>query len=138
MLIYLDIQYLEDMVKTGIVDLDELHKSLFGKLTEVLEITPEQVEEHKDKLDLDSEYMFLLLRTQKSAEFLDILPYLKTQSGRQEMLNDLQGMLEDREDMIHNGFTEETCKALIELVKQADGLTEQEIYKKYLRKLLMN
>ena len=52
------------------LDIDELNKQIFERLTDAIGLTPEEVELYKNKLNFDEKYMFLLLRTQQSADFM--------------------------------------------------------------------
>ena len=128
---YLDVSYLEEMVKTGIVDIDELNKQIFERLTDAIGLTPEEVELYKDKLNFDEEYMFLLLRTQQSADFMWVKDLLDDRTKLNNTLEYLKESLNEPEELAHEGFTTEAALALIDLLGRVDTMEEKEIYKEY-------
>lgn len=128
---YLDVSYLEEMVKTGIVNLDDLNKQIFEKLTDAIGLTSEEVELHKDKLNFDKEYMFLLLRTQQSADFMWVKELLDDRTKMNDTLTYLKELLDKPEELAHQGFSREAALALIDLLSRVDSMEEKEVYKEY-------
>ena len=128
---YLDVSYLEEMVKTGTVNLDELNKQIFEKLTEAIGLSQEEDETHKDKLNFDEEYMFLLLRTQQSADFMWVKELLDDRTKLNNTLEYLKELLDKPEELAHQGFSTEAALALIDLLSRVDTMDEKAIYKEY-------
>ena len=98
---------------------------------ETIGISPEERVEHPDKLDFDEDYMFLLLRTQKTADFALIKDVLDSPEKKLELIAELETLLNDPENLAHNGFTEENLVALLDLLKRSDMMEEKDIFKEF-------
>ncbi|MBQ2984030.1 MAG: hypothetical protein IJD57_04470 [Candidatus Gastranaerophilales bacterium] len=130
---YLDTDYLEKFIKDGKVDIEELNAKIFEKLTEVIGLTPEEVKKiPKEKFNFDEEYMYLLLRTQASADFLWFKEQIATPEETKKAISDLEDLLNaPDEEIIHNGLTREGCKKMLELLKRAHLMEEKDIYQEF-------
>ncbi len=128
---YLDTDYLEEMVENGKVDINHLNEVIFEKLIETIGLEPKEAQKHQDKLDFDEEYMFLLLRTQNSADFMQIRELLYDKEKLQGTILEMEELLNDPENLAHYGYTEESCKALVDLLKRAEYMEEKEVYKEF-------
>lgn len=128
---YLDTNYLEEMVENGKIDINHLNEVVFEKLIDAIGLTPKEAKQHKDKLDFDEEYMFLLLRTQNSADFTQIRELLYDKEKLQSAILEIEELLNEPENLAHYGYTEESCKALVDLLKRAEYMEEKEVYKEF-------
>ncbi len=128
---YIDTSYLEEIVQSGTVDVANLNKKIFDKLIDTIGLTPEEALQHSDKLNFDEEYMYLLLRTQKSADFMWVKELLDDRPKMEETIKYIEELLTQPEDLAHNGLTEESALALIDLLRRVDTMEEKEIYKEY-------
>ena len=128
---YIDVTYLNDIIKNGTVSVSELNKQIFNTLMDAIGISPEEAQQHSDKLNFDEDYMYLLLRTQKTADFAWFKEALDDPAEKERTLNVLEGLLDNPENMVHNGLTEETTVALIDLLNRSESMEEKEIFKEY-------
>ena len=128
---YIDIGYLENIVKNGTVSVSELNSKIFDTLMQTIGLTPKEVEAHSDKLDFDKDYMYLLLRTQKTADFAMIKEALDDNDRRLQLIHQLQEILKSPEELAHNGFTEENATALLDLLKRSDTMEEKEVFNEF-------
>ena len=128
---YLDTSYIEECIQDGKVDIHALRSILYDKLFETIGLTPEEVEENPDKLDFDEDYVFLLLRTQNSADFMWIKEALDDKKEMERVIANLEDLLLTPEELAHNGLTGDKAEALIDLLKRADKMDEKEVYKEF-------
>ncbi len=128
---YLDTSYLEDIAKAGTVDIINLRKMLFEKLMNIIGLTEEDVQKYADRLDFDEEYMYLLLRTQKSADFMWIKEAMEDETQMATEISFLENLLSNPEELAHNGLTKEKTIALLDLLKRANSMEERDVYKEY-------
>ena len=130
---YIDISYLENIVKDGTVNVSDLNNKIFDTLMQTIGLTPQEVKSHPDKLDFDKDYMFLLLRTQKTADFAFIRDSIYNDDKRLQLIHELQELLKNQENLIHNGFTEETATALIDLLERVESMEEKDVFNEFCR-----
>lgn len=128
---YIDISYLEDIVRNGTVSVSELNDKIFETLMQTIGLTPKEVEAHSDKLDFDKDYMFLLLRTQKTADFALVKEALDDNDKRLQLIHQLQELLKTPEELAHNGLTEENATALLDLLQRADTMEEKDVFNEF-------
>ena len=128
---YLDVSYLEEIANTGTVDIPNLRKMLFKKLMDTIGLTEEEVQKYANKLDFDEEYMYLLLRTQKSADFMWIKNALDDENQMERTISFLENLLKNSEELAHNGLTEEKAIALLDLLRRANTMEEKDVYKEF-------
>ncbi len=128
---YLDTSYIEECIQDGKVDIQALRSILYDKLFETIGLTPEEVKENSDKLNFDEDYLFLLLRTQKSADFMWIKEALDDKKEIERVISTLEELLATPEELAHNGLTVDKAEALIDLLKRADKMEEKEVYKEF-------
>ncbi len=128
---YIDVTYLHDVIKNGSVNVSELNKQIFNTLMDTIGISPEEAEQHSDKLDFDEDYMYLLLRTQKTADFAWFKEALDSPDEKERTLNMLKGLLDNPENLAHNGLTEETAIALIDLLNRSEDMEEKDVFREY-------
>ncbi len=132
---YLDTEYLEEFIKDGKVNIEELNAKIFEKLTEVIGLTPDEVKKiPKEKFNFDEEYMYLLLRTQTSADFMWFKEQIATPEETKKAILELEDLLNaPDEEIIHNGLTREGCKKMLDLLKRAHLMEEKDIYQEFSR-----
>ncbi len=132
---YLETDYLESAIKDGKVDVEKLNETIFEKLIEVIGIDPEKIKDiPEEKLDFDKEHMYLLLRTQESADFTIIKDAIGKPEEIEKLKNELKSLLgETDEEIIHQGLTREGCEKLLELTEKMDSMEEKEIYQEFSR-----
>ncbi len=128
---YIDIAYIEEFIKSGIVNISQFRKTLFNKLIDSIGLSQEEVQAHTDKLNFDNEYVFLLLRTQNSADFMIIKDALQDKKTLESTITTLKELLSAPEELAHNGLTEEKTVALIDLLNRASEMEEKDIYKEF-------
>ena len=128
---YLDTSYIEECIQDGKVNIQALRSILYDKLFETIGLTPEAVKENSDKLNFDEDYVFLLLRTQKSADFMWIKEALDDKKEMERAISNLEKLLATPEELAHNGLTIDKAEALIDLLKRADKMEEKEVYKEF-------
>ena len=128
---YLDTSYIEECIQDGKVDIQALRSILYDKLFETIGLTPEEVKENSDKLNFDEDYLFLLLRTQKSADFMWIKEALDDKKEMERAISTLEELLATPDELAHNGLTVDKAEALIDLLKRADKMEEKEVYKEF-------
>lgn len=130
---YLETDYIEDMIKNGKVDLQELYKNASKKLYEVIGLSLEELEKYRHKLDFDEEYMFLLLRTQASADFEEYRECLGDKEKINEKVETLKELQETPEELAHHGYSEQTCLQMIDLLERSFDMDEKDVYKEFLK-----
>ncbi len=128
---YIDTSYLEEIVESGTVDVVNLNKKIFDKLIDTIGLTHEEAQQHSDKLNFDEEYMYLLLRTQKSADFMWVKDLLDDRARLNSAIDIFNELLSSPEGLAHNGLTEESARALLDLLKRVDTMEEKEVYRQY-------
>lgn len=132
---YLDTDYLEAAIKDRKVDVEKLNERIFEKLIEVIGIEPEKIKDiPEEKLDFDKEYMYLLLRTQESADFLLFKEILANNNNSETAKQELEDLLKQPDEVIiHQGLTRKSCENLIKLLDKMPYLEEKEIYQEFSR-----
>ena len=128
---YIDVGYLNDIIKDGSVRVAELNAQIFNTLMDTIGVTKEEVARHSDKLDFDEDYMYLLLRTQKTADFAWFKEALDNPDEKENLISRLEDLLKNPENLAHNGLTEETTVALIDLLKRSDDMEEKDVFKEF-------
>ncbi len=128
---YIDVGYLNDIIKDGSVRVSELNAQIFNTLMDTIGVTKEEVARHSDKLDFDEDYMYLLLRTQKTADFAWFKEALDNPDEKENLISRLEDLLKNPENLAHNGLTEETTVALIDLLKRSDDMEEKDVFKEF-------
>ncbi len=130
---YLDTEYLEKFIEGGKVDIKELNGQIFEKLTEVIGLTPQEVENiPKEKFEFDEEYMYLLLRTQASADFIWFKEQIETPEAIEKSIETFEELLNSPdEEIIHNGLTREGCEKILDLLNRVHLMEEKEIYQEF-------
>lgn len=132
---YIDTDYLENSIKENKVNVEDLNKKIFEKLIEIIGINPDEIKNiPEEKLDFDKEYMYLLLRTQESTDFLLFKEMMGKDGNIEEARKEIEEMLElSDEEIIHNGSTRESCEELLKLIDKMDTMDEKEIFKEFSR-----
>lgn len=132
---YLDIDYLEEMVKDGKVNVEKLNQTIFEKLMiDTIGLTPEELAQNKDGLDFDEENMFLLLRTQASADFLSVKEIIENEQNLYNAILELEDLLNNSpEQLAHFGYTPNSCRAFIDLLKKARSMEEKDLYREFVK-----
>ena len=128
---YIDVSYLNDIVKNGSVSVSDLNEQIFNTLMETIGISPEERAEHPDKLDFDEDFMYLLLRTQKTADFAWFKEAIDSSEKKVEVIETLEDLLNNPENLAHQGFSEENAIALIDLLKRSENMEEKEVFREY-------
>ena len=129
---YIDTTYIEEIVQSGTVNISELRKLLFNKLTDTIGLSQEDAQKHSDKLNFDEEYVFLLLRTQNSADFMWIKEALEDEKSMETTINTLKDLLSTPEELAHNGLTVDKAEALIDLLQRSKEMDEKDVYKEFI------
>ncbi len=128
---YIDVSYLSDIIKNGTVSVSELNEKIFDTLIDTIGISQEERAAHSDKLDFDEDFMYLLIRSQKTADFSFVRDVLYNPEEKAKLITELEGLLNNQELLVHNGLTQETALALIDLLKRSDSMEEKDIFKEF-------